>query len=65
MFNNEFEQGEFMSNGCKVNNVLNVFEDAKVGARGARTLVACTPRLNSVPTDARGCQRGKIKIGQN
>ncbi len=29
-----------MSNGCKVNNALIVYKDTKVGARGARVLVA-------------------------
>jgi hypothetical protein len=30
----EFEQGEFMSNGCKASNMLIVFENAKVGQKG-------------------------------
>jgi len=33
-----------MSSGCKANNTLTVFEDAKVNARGARALMA---RANS------------------
>jgi hypothetical protein len=38
----ESEQGECVSNGCKTNNALTIFMDAKVGARWAKTLVACT-----------------------
>jgi hypothetical protein len=39
------DQGEFVSNTCKTNNVLIVFKEAKVGARGARDLV---PHANSL-----------------
>jgi hypothetical protein len=39
MSNKELKQGESMSNGCKTSNMLIIFKDTKVGARGARVLV--------------------------
>jgi len=45
-----------VSDGCKVNNALIVYEDAKIRARGARTLAACANSLT--------CPRAKFRFNQ-
>jgi hypothetical protein len=66
----ESKERNSMFGRCKTSNRLIVFENTKVGAKGARALLthvnslAC-PKANLHPSQCRGCQRGRIKIKQS
>jgi hypothetical protein len=66
----ESKKGDFMFDGCKISNMLIVFEDTKVGAKGAKALLTHAKSLTCPMaklhfSQRKGCHRDKIKIKQS